>query len=170
MDGTKILADANKYSFVWRKNTIRFDKLNRSAIISLLEELNEAKFKCQLPAETDLTLEMLDEIILRLENNLKDLNKKIEKEHNSPNPDKSRRRKLKSLKRKLKLRQTKLLEYKIQTGIYGKRNSYSKTDHDATFMRVKEDSMLNGQLKPAYNLQIATSKQFVTAFGIFQNP
>ncbi|QFQ74133.1 IS1182 family transposase [Liquorilactobacillus mali] len=170
IDGTKILADANKYSFVWRKNTIRFDKLNRSAIISLLEELNEAKFKCQLPAETDLTLEMLDEIILRLENNLKDLNKKIEKEHNSPNPDKSRRRKLKSLKRKLKLRQTKLLEYKIQTGIYGKRNSYSKTDHDATFMRVKEDSMLNGQLKPAYNLQIATSKQFVTAFGIFQNP
>lgn len=57
---------------------------------------------------------MLDKIILRLENNLKDLNKKIEKEYTSPNPDKSKRRKLKSLKRKLGLRQTKLLEHKIQ--------------------------------------------------------
>ena len=41
------------------------------------------------------------------------------------------------------------------------RNSYSKTDHDATFMRMKEDAMNNGQTKPGYNLQISTSKQFV---------
>lgn len=50
------------------------------------------------------------------------------------------------------------------------RNSYSKTDYDATFMRIKEDPMLNGQLKPAYNLQIATSGQFITSFDIYQNP
>ncbi|MCT3580015.1 IS4/IS5 family transposase, partial [Levilactobacillus brevis] len=49
-------------------------------------------------------------------------------------------------------------------------NSYSKTDHDATFMRVKEDPMQNGQLKPAYNLQIATSGQFITGYQLFQNP
>lgn len=170
IDGTKILADANKYSFVWRKNTVRFDKLNRAAIVSLLQELKVAKFNCQIPAGTELSLEMLDEVILRLENSLEDLDKKIEEDHISPNPDKARRRKLKSVKRKLKLRQAKLLEHKNQLGIYGKRNSYSKTDHDATFMRVKEDPMLNGQLKPAYNLQIATSGQFVTAFSIFQNP
>ena len=41
------------------------------------------------------------------------------------------------------------------------RNSYSKTDHDATFMRMKEDHMLNGQLKPGYNLQIGVSDQYV---------
>ncbi|WP_353340357.1 transposase, partial [Apilactobacillus micheneri] len=54
--------------------------------------------------------------------------------------------------------------------IFANRNSYSKTDHDATFMRIKEDPMLNGQLKPAYNLQIATSGQFITNFDIYQNP
>lgn len=61
-------------------------------------------------------------------------------------------------------------EHQQQQATYGERNSYSKTDHDATFMRVKEDPMQNGQLKPAYNLQIATSNQFITGFDLFQNP
>lgn len=43
----------------------------------------------------------------------------------------------------------------------GDRNSYSKTDHDATFMRMKEDHMLNGQLKPAHNIQFASSGAFI---------
>ena len=38
--------------------------------------------------------------------------------------------------------------------ILGERNSFSKTDKEATFMRMKEDYMRNGQLKPGYNLQI----------------
>ena len=46
----------------------------------------------------------------------------------------------------------KLKEYNHQLYVCGTRNSYSKTDTDATFMRMKEDTMLNGQLKPAYNL------------------
>ncbi|CAC8333616.1 truncated transposase for IS1272 [Staphylococcus aureus] len=50
------------------------------------------------------------------------------------------------------------------------RNSFSKTDHDATFMRMKEDHMKNGQLKPGYNLQIATNSQFVLSYDLFQNP
>ena len=52
----------------------------------------------------------------------------------------------------------------------GCRNSYSKTDPDATFMRMKEDAMLNGQLKPGYNVQISTENQFITNFGIYQRP
>ena len=52
-------------------------------------------------------------------------------------------------------------EYDVQKSILKDRNSYSKTDHDATFMRMKEDHMKNGQLKPGYNLQIATNSQFV---------
>ena len=52
----------------------------------------------------------------------------------------------------------------------GDRNSYSKTDHDATFMRMKEDVMNNGQTKPGYNLQIGTEKQFILDFGLFQTP
>jgi hypothetical protein len=52
----------------------------------------------------------------------------------------------------------------------GERNSYSKTDPDATFMRMKEDHMRNGQLKPAYNVQISTENQFITHYGIYQRP
>jgi len=50
------------------------------------------------------------------------------------------------------------------------RNSCSKTDSDATFMRMKEDAMNNGQTKPGYNLQIGTENQFITDFGLFPNP
>ncbi|MCD9577584.1 IS5/IS1182 family transposase, partial [Flavobacterium sp. SCIV07] len=52
-----------------------------------------------------------------------------------------------------------LEKYEQQEEILQNRNSFSKTDTDATFMRMKEDHMLNGQLKPAYNLQISTNKQ-----------
>lgn len=49
------------------------------------------------------------------------------------------------------------------------RNSYSKTDHDATFMHMKDDHMQNAQLKPAYNVQIAVESEYVTGVGIFQD-
>src|SRR4051812_39862190 len=50
------------------------------------------------------------------------------------------------------------------------RNSYSKTDNDATFMRMKEDPMKNGQLKPGYNVQITTNNQIITNYDTFANP
>ena len=53
---------------------------------------------------------------------------------------------------------------------FGERNSYSKTDPGATFMRMKEDAMKNGQTKPGYNLQIGTENQFITDFCLFPNP
>lgn len=53
---------------------------------------------------------------------------------------------------------------------FGTRNSYSKTDRDATFMRMKDDHMKNGQLKPGYNVQIATSGQYTLAYDVFPNP
>ena len=59
-----------------------------------------------------------------------------------------------------------LSKYEKQLNTLGERNSYSKTDTDATFMRMKEDHMKNGQLKPAYNLQISTENQFITNFTL----
>ena len=64
----------------------------------------------------------------------------------------------------------KLREYENSLEILGERNSYSKTDPDATFMRLKEDAMNNGQTKPAYNLQIATENQYWTNFALYHNP
>jgi hypothetical protein len=54
--------------------------------------------------------------------------------------------------------------------IFGDRNSYSKTNHGATFMRMKDDYMKNGQLKPEYNVQLATEGQYALAYGVFPNP
>lgn len=64
----------------------------------------------------------------------------------------------------------KLEKYEKDLEILGDRNSYSKTDSDATFMRMKEDHMMNGQLKPAYNTQISTENQFITHVSIHQKP
>ena len=114
---------------------------------------------------------MIDELLTRMELHLDELENEVEATKRlSPNPAKQQRRTLKSQVRKLNAKREKLLEHQTQFSIYGTRNSYSKTDHDATFMRVKEDHMKNGQLKPAYNLQIATCNQFVLGYDVFQNP
>jgi hypothetical protein len=63
-----------------------------------------------------------------------------------------------------------LEKYEKQEAILGERNSYSKTDTEAAFMRMKEDHMLNGQLKPAYNTQISTQNQVIVHYTIHQNP
>jgi hypothetical protein len=54
--------------------------------------------------------------------------------------------------------------------IFNGRNSCSKTDEDATFMRMKEDHMKNGQLKPVYNVQIGTKNQFIVGYSIQPEP
>ena len=64
----------------------------------------------------------------------------------------------------------KLKEYNQKLYICGTRNSYSKTDTDATFMRMKEDAMLNGQLKPAYNLQHGVDSEYVTWLDVLPAP
>ncbi|MED4955155.1 hypothetical protein ABEO75_11230 [Paenibacillus macerans] len=61
-----------------------------------------------------------------------------------------------------------LQKYGTQEAILGTRNSYSKTDHDATFMRMKEDHMRNGQLKPGCNVQIGTENQFIVGYSLHQ--
>ena len=91
-------------------------------------------------------------------------------ERSSPNPAKRERRTLKSKVRQLNARREKIDHYQKQKDTFKNRNSYSKTDTDATFMRMKDDHMRNGQLKPGYNLQIATSNQFVLGYQLFPNP
>lgn len=170
IDGTKILADANKFSFVWKKNTIRFEEMNKAQIQNLLSEINEVR-KGIVENPSDLSDDALEEVQTKLELYLEDLNEKIEENPKvSPNPDKQERRKLESCSRKLDERINKKSEHEKQMDTFEKRNSYSKSDKDATFMRIKEDPMLNGQLKPAYNVQIATNNQFITGVGLFQNP
>lgn len=171
IDGTKILADANKYSFVWKKSTIRYDQLNRENILGLMAELKEAYQVKHIPEGSDLTLDLLDEVLTRMELRLEELEQEVQETKKvSPNPAKQQRRTLKSQKHKLTERRAKMADHQVRLILCGTRNSYSKTDVDATFMRVKEDPMRNGQLKPAYNLQLATCNQYVLGYDLYQNP
>lgn len=64
----------------------------------------------------------------------------------------------------------KLKEYTQKLHVCGERNSYSKTDHDATFMRMKEDAMGNGQLKAGYNVQHRVDSEYITWISISPQP
>jgi hypothetical protein len=59
-------------------------------------------------------------------------------------------------------------KYEVQEKTFQGRNSYSKTDVDATFMRLKEDHLHNSQLKPCYNIQMGTQNQFIIGYSIHQ--
>ena len=72
--------------------------------------------------------------------------------------------------RELEEKAEKLAKYDTHLETMGDRNSYSKTDPDATFMHRKEDAMNNGQTVPCYNLQTGTQNQFILDFGLFPNP
>ena len=63
-----------------------------------------------------------------------------------------------------------LLKYEQYQRLLGDRNSFSKTDPDATFMRMKEDHMRKGQLKRGYNVQIGTENQFILAYSLHPRP
>ena len=88
--------------------------------------------------------------------------------------DEAVKKKHKQVKAKLKYGERewskKWSKYEQQQVIMGERNSYSKTDTDATFMRMKDDVMRNGQLKAGYNLQISTENQYILNYGLYANP
>ena len=170
IDGTKILANANKYSFVWKKRTIKYGELNIEKARKLIHEIRQAEVQIDVD-ENNFNIDQLDTVIALLEQRIEELNQRVsETAKVSPNPAKQERRHAKKYLHALDHCRQKHLEYQVQSQIAGQRNSYSKTDHDATFMRLKEDPMRNGQTKPAYNLQIMTSSQYVLGYDLMQNP
>lgn len=160
VDGTKIESRANRYTFVWG-NAI---KMNKAKMAERLEALWDhaqevAKEELTNQEQTDfkeISAEKVRETIARIDEALKD--KKVDKKTRQK-LDYAREHWPEALKR-----------YDERQEILGKRNSFSKTDPDATFMRMKEDHMKNGQLKPAYNVQISTHGQFIVNYSHHQNP
>jgi transposase len=157
-DGTKIEASANRYTFVWGKAI----KTSRERIKKQLDELWQYAVKvaaAELP-DTDPTgfdkidADKVEQTIEQINEALKD--KPISKE----------------VKQKLNYAKknwpSNLKKYAAQEKILNGRNSYSKTDNDASFMRMKEDHMLNGQLKPGYNFQISTNNQYIVNYSLHQ--
>jgi transposase len=159
LDGTKIEANANRYTFVWGRSIIK----SKERIKKQLDELwayAESVAKEELENNKPEYFEKIDQesikkTISTINNALKDkpVNKKVKQklDYASKNwPDN-------------------LKKYDQQEKTLGKRNSYSKTDPDATFMRMKEDHMRNSQLKPGYNWQITTQNQYILGYTIHQS-
>jgi transposase len=160
VDGTKIEANANKYTFVWGKSI----KRNKARIKEQLQELWEYSQKI---AEE----EKLDETEIEFEQIEPEKIKETIEKINELLKDKPISKKVKQKLNYAKKNWAKNLEkYEEQETKLGERNSYSKTDEEATFMRMKEDAMKNGQLKAGYNLQISSNNQYVINYSIHQKP
>ncbi len=179
LDGTKIEANANKYSFVWKKSTAKFEAKLKEKIRETLQHIHELT---QLEAGTEqketeqneeFTEQNLEAVAKKIVEKVEKLTEEIEKEADT-NIRKEKRKERSKWKKPLKLIREnfipRLATYKEQNEIFGDRNSYSKTDKDATFMRMKEDHMKNGQLKPGYNVQMRTENQFIVFYSIHQRP
>ncbi|WP_370833833.1 transposase [Eubacterium ventriosum] len=150
IDGTKIEANANKYTWVWKKSCTR-NRLKVFGYVSeLIDEINSQvlnNYGLKIETRDEYAIEYLEEILDKYA------------ELTSLNPDtfvhgKGRRKTL------YQRQYEKLTNYKERLKTYARhieicgdnRNSYSKTDHSASFMRIKTDYMGNDQLLPAYNL------------------
>lgn len=163
IDGTKIEANANKYTFVWKKAVTK----NQAKLLIKL-----ADFVAECEQLYDIKIVYGDIVKIK---HLKKLRKKLyalkEKEciafvHGIGKRKTPLQKSIEVLEEYL----SKLKEYTQKIHICGERNSYSKTDNDATFMRMKEDAMGNGQLKPAFNLQHGVDSEYITWLTIGPQP
>ncbi|WP_052101856.1 IS1182 family transposase [Porphyromonas cangingivalis] len=167
IDGTKLESKANKYTFVWRKSVERNKAKLEEKIKVLLEQVDDviAQDQESLEEVVELSPELLGEIAQELNASLE-----VKQAEAKSKEEKAEVRRRKRQLKELNEHRAKLAHYNARLKRIGTRNSMSKTDPDATFMRMKEDAMNNGQTKPGYNLQIASNGQFITAFDFFPNP
>ncbi len=157
-DGTKIEASANRYTFVWG-NAIKTSRERIKKQLGELWQYAQNIAAAELPDTDPTSFKTIDadkvaETIDQINEALKDkpVNKQV-------------KQKLAYAKKNWP---SSLNKYKEQEKILRGRSSYSKTDHDASFMRMKEDHMLNGQLKPAYNLKVSSNNQYIVNYSLHQ--
>ena len=165
IDGTKLEANANKYSWVWRKGTEKSRYKLFGKVTALLSEINEEIVCTEVHIETgeEYTPEHLQELAERYAR-MVGIDCQQFKHGRGHHKSVQQRR-----YEKLVVYAKKQSEYVEKLRICGtERNSYSKTDHDATFMRMKRDYMGNDQLLPGYNIQIAVADEYIAVMDVRQ--
>ena len=154
IDGTKIEANAGRYTFVWKTRVSKDqEKLGNKIVTELPLLLEKAGVGIAVPKQ--ITVQQLKKIRKKL------YAKKEEsgiafvygKGHHKSGLQKA----IETINSWLE----RLKRYNLDIHICGDRNSYSKTDRDATLMHMKEDHMKNGQLKPGYNVNVATVSEYI---------
>jgi len=163
IDGTKIESRANKYTFVWKKATTKNLAKLQTKIVTLVEECEDL-YGIRVVFDGTVSLHKMKKLRKKLYA-LKE-EEGITFVHGIGKHKSQLQRSIERLEEYTE----KLKEYTKKLHVCGARNSYSKTDPDATFMRMKEDSMLNGQLKPAYNLQHGVDSEYIVWLDISQRP
>lgn len=148
VDGTKIEANANKYSFVWKKSTNKYEARLDAKLEKLLPELCEKYGVIAESVETLLSLleEKVDFTFV----------------HGRGKRKCEMQRDIEHLRQLLDRKQ----KYQKYNETFQGRNSFSKTDPDATFMHMKEDHMRNAQLKPGYNVQFGVEGEYITGVSV----
>lgn len=154
IDGTKLESSANKYTFVWKKAVTK----NNTRLLKKIEDVVNR-------IHTEFGLEVTYNGIFKVRH-LRKLLKAMRLYRTTDSitfvkGSGKRKSAFQKYYEELEGYMSKLNEYGNKLHICGNRNSYSKTDHDATFMRMKEDAMRNGQLKPGYNIQFGVDAQYV---------
>ncbi|MBC8059696.1 MAG: IS1182 family transposase [Clostridiaceae bacterium] len=160
IDGTKIEANANKYTFVWKKTTDKFQAKLHEKIKKIIEEINTDFHKEYIISEPKAEVEYLQEILAFL--------KEIKEQQNIEfvNGKGKRKTKIQRVIESLSDFIERQKKYDDYNKIFDGRNSFSKTDKDATFMHMKEDHMRNSQLKPGYNMQIGVEGEYIVGLDI----
>ena len=148
VDGTKIEANANKYSFVWKKSTNKYEQRALDKIEKLTEVL---RLKYGITEENEF-----------------EIYKALKAKHTEPFVHGRGKRKS-ELQREIEEYEkllTRKVKYESYQDTFEGRNSFSKTDKDATFMHMKDDHMRNAQLKPGYNIQFAVEGEYITGVDV----
>ena len=160
IDGTKIESSANKYTFVWKRATETDKAKLEKNVKAVLEEVEKILDIEQREAENErpMTADEMQQRTGRVLERMKERKDALTKQQK------------KAVEKIADEGVSKMREYEEKLDILGERNSYSKTDPEATFMRMKEDAMNNGQTKPGYNIQITTENQYITNYGAFWRP
>lgn len=154
IDGTKIEANAGRYTFVWKTRVSKdHDKLGNKIITELPLLLEKAGVGITAPKQ--VTVQQLKKLRKRLYEKKEALS--IAFVYGKGHRKSGLQKAIETINSWLE----RLKRYNLDIHICGDRNSYSKTDRDATFMHMKEDHMKNGQLKPGYNVNVATVSEYI---------
>lgn len=160
IDGTKIEANANKYSFVWKKAIEKNAARQPEKIAALLARINTELGVSIKECENRTALNEAAEYLLK---------KKEESSAVFVQGKGKRKSQLQRLTEECLEILEKKAYYEKAMDTFGERNSFSKTDKDATFMHMKDDHMRNAQLKPGYNMQIGVEAGFIVHCQAFHH-
>jgi len=186
VDGTTLEANARRHSAVWAKNTARYKQSAIDRIEAYFDEIQQlADLEADQWADTQApeeeseprwTSDDVQSAAQKAEQALQTREEQFEEASEETDSDEDIKTKRKDLsKARTRLRwitdkeHPKLSKYEAQERILGERSSYSRTDPDATFMRLKDQSPFDKLLAPAYNLQMGAQHQYILGYSLHSN-